>query len=225
MSPGRCIGFRLISKVDEATEDPMGASPPSLHLDALILAVLTKDPFDPREFDRQARRYGGTVLRAIAPDLPEDRHDEVVNEAVVCLLTSGLEGWRASGRDATPFFYACLRQGLRQVRANYAPPGVKTRRPTQAERKAAKPIVASKRPILPPEAHPDPSAAAAFAEVEHQRDAAEILARAPEMVGRALRLLCFDDLEHKDVAAELGLSRQALYRRLDKFAQPYREAA
>lgn len=203
----------------------MGASAPSLHLDALISAVLAKEPYDPREFDRQARRYGRAVVRAMAPELPGDRQDEVVNEGIVCLLTAGLDGWRESGRDATPFFYACLRQGLRQVRASYAPPGVKTRRPTRAERLAAKPVVPARCRIASLEAQPDPAAEAAFADVEHQHDAAEILARAPESVGRALRLLCFDDLDHKDVAAELGLSRQALYRRLDRFAQTYREAA
>jgi hypothetical protein len=224
MSPDAASAFGCDSKVDEATEDPMGASPPALHLSALILVVMAGAGEHLSNLDGQARRYTRRIVATRAPDVPEDVRDEIANQALAALLRCHLADLEASGLEARGFFRLRVIEALRQVRASYAPAGQRTR----LTAKAASPPpdgLARPRPRPPIEDHPDLAAEAAFGAVERRRDADAILAAAPPLVAQALRLICFGDLDMGAAAAEVGLSRFALKRRISRFAEAYRMAA
>lgn len=200
----------------------MGASPDTLSLDALIPAVLAGDRKSHAALDRQARLYANRVICDQAPDLPVDIREEIANQALANLLGHGAQGLTASSLDPRAFFRRRVIDALRQVRANYARAG----RPTR--RSIARTLVAANlswtRAAVPVD-FLDPRAEEAFRTAERCRDAATILDAAPPLVAAALRLICFDDLTTGAAAKRLGISRFALKRRLDRFAEGYRMAA
>lgn len=201
----------------------MGALSPDLRLNALIPAALAGDRQHLNQLDRQARRYVRRVVAERAPEVPEDIRDEVANQALAGLLASDSATLLASGMKPQSVFALRIMEALRQVRASYTPAGRRTRQ----TRKVKLPVDGPGRLQAAPsiEQYPDRSAEAAFAEVDDRRDAAAILAAAPPVVAKALRLICFDDVDMTAAARAVGLSRFALKRRIDRFAQSYRLAA
>jgi hypothetical protein len=202
----------------------MGASAPTPRLNDLIVALLAGEHAAARHLYPQAERYARKVIDGVARGLPEDLRQDVFHQGLENLLKVGMDGLVASDLEPTSFFRTRLLLALRQVRAATAAPGARTRRRREAE-VAVTTGLGRSRPTPPLETYPDPIAANGFSAVEHRRDAETILAKAPSAVATALTLICFGEREIGKAAAEVGLSRFALKRRIDSFAAVYRAAA
>jgi hypothetical protein len=213
-------------------------------LDGLIQAALTGQPYNQQRLGKEAERYSLRISRAKAPDLPEDLHDEICQQAFVELLNMGSEALAThSGR--TLFRYAVL-AAIRSVRASYAPPGERTRTPGQA-RAADLPasLVAAEDIDRIPDARsldaatvaegefayldfdrlPDPRQRMEFRRVEAKIVTDAALQHAAPEVSRVLRLVHVEGHTLEAAALAESVSRFALKRRIDAFCAVWQAAA
>jgi hypothetical protein len=64
----------------------------TIDLDYLITAALTGQPHNQRRLHDAATRYALRLSKAKAPDLPDDLHEEIYQEAQCRLLEVGAAG-------------------------------------------------------------------------------------------------------------------------------------
>jgi DNA-directed RNA polymerase specialized sigma24 family protein len=220
-------------------EDSVKNGVSTVNLDSMIKAALTGQPHNQRRLYDEALRYSRRLSKAKAPDLAEDLHEEVFQEAQCLVIRDGDAGLaKHSGKQ---LFRRAVMAAIRIVRANNAPPGQKTRwtREPPPPRVAAEDIgrVADTRDlerssaaevggiVIDFDKFPDRRVMQVMEQVEVNIDLEAILARAPEQVAWALKLIHLNDAPIKDVAALATMSRFTLHRRITAFIETVRAAA
>lgn len=210
-------------------------------LDHLIKAALTGQPnYNQQRLGREAERYSLHLSRAKAPDLPDDLHDEICQQAFVELMNVGAAALaKHSGKI---LFRRAVLAAIRSVRATYAPPGQRTR--TAKEPRFAKIAAEDVGQVADPRAierssiregdfafvdfdrFRDRRLEAEMQRVEDAFDGEAILKRAPDDgVARALRLIHFDGEPLEAAAAQAKVSRFVLSRRIKAFCAEWQAAA
>ena len=211
-------------------------------LNILVTALLTKQPYNQARFGRQAKDYARKITNRMCRDFPEDRHEEVAQQAVMIVWEMGAAA--LVGTTGQALFRRAVFLAIRVVRSNYAAPGQRTRRPARGAppdraRVAAEHVGriadadAIERATL---GEGDEAAiefdliesAAAAMEVQACEDRIELdwaLRTAPPNVADALRLVCVRGETMSFAASGLGLSRFALGRTLDAYCPDWRLAA
>lgn len=209
-------------------------------LDDLIRAALTGHTnYNQQRLGNEAARYARRVSKARAPDLPEDLHDEIGQQAFVELFNAGPDALARHGGKG--LFRRAVLAAIRAVRASYAPPGQRTRasKEMQQMRVAAEDVgrVADRREVercsvaeasgvvIDFDLFPDRKALEGFRRVEDGLDVDTVLSKAPHQVASALRLIHLDDEPVEAVAAQAAISRFALNRRFTTFYELMRAAA
>jgi len=209
-------------------------------LNDLIEAALSRRRYNQQRLGFQAMRYCRAITNRFCADFPEDLHEEVLGQAFTELMAAGPEA--LTDRSGLSVFRQAIFKSIRIVRADYAPPGCRTRRTLAdliPEKVAAEHIgrLADSHAIErctvgdPGNRHLDfdllesPAAAEAVKQCEDLIDAEWYLRRAPASVATALRLIYLND-EPVSVAAEIvGLSRFTLHRQTSAFVTTWRAAA
>lgn len=208
-------------------------------LDHLIKAALTGKLYNQQRLGREAQRYARSLSNAKAPDLPDDLHDDVCQQAFVELLRAGPDGLVLHSGKA--LFRRAVLAAIRTVRAASAPAGQRTRRTKEPHhpRVAAEDVgrVADARTIerctlsegansfINFDLFADRRADLEMQRVEDAIDVKAILAKAPVQVALALRLIHFNDEPVEAVAGQIQISRFALNRRLIAFYETMQAAA
>jgi hypothetical protein len=209
-------------------------------LDVLITAALTGQPYSQQRLGAQARLYARRLSKSHASDLPDDLHEEICNQAFVELLN--VSPAALATRTGKALFRRAVRMAIRSVRADYAPPGSRSRPNANASRQtvAAEDVgsIADKQTVqrcmvldeagersIDFDLFSDPDALAAQRNVEDRLATEQILRNAPREVGTALRLIYLDGEPVETVAICLGLTRFSLNRRIAAFCSSWRLAA
>lgn len=212
----------------------------TIDLDSLITAALTGQPHNARRLQDEAERYARRLSKAKAPDLPDDLHEDVFQEAQCIMVKIGAAG--LAKRSGKELFRRAVLRAIRVVRATNAPPGVRTRwssQPVAAPVVAAEDIgrVADAREIercsVPEQTgviidfdqFPDRGALQAFRQVEFEGDLIKLLKAAPTPVADALRMIHLEDMPVGTVAVLANMSRFALNRRIKAFTDIVQAAA
>lgn len=211
----------------------------STTLDDLIKAALTGQPYNQRRLGTEAQRYARRLSNAKAPDLPEDLHEEICQQAFVELFRISQDG--LDQRSGKALFRRAVLAAVRAVRASYAPPGQRTRSSTAqpSPRVAAEDVgriadrAALERSRLPDEAggfiafdrFVDARAGADLQQIEDALDVAALLKGASADIALALRMIHQDDEPVAVVAAVVAMDRFTLNRRLKAFCGAIRAAA
>ncbi|QMW23259.1 hypothetical protein [Sandaracinobacteroides saxicola] len=224
----------------------MGNGVTTVMLDQLIQAALTGQPYNQQRLGAEAERYSLRLTRAKAPDLPDDLHEEICLEAFVELFKVGASALtKHSGRIL--FRHAVL-AAMRTVRANYAPPGERTR-PAKFKSAAARQTVPAKiaaedvgriadaytvegNTVLEGEfghidfdRFSDRQQQVEIQRIEFRVEADAVLKHALPEVARALRLIHLDDHTIEEAAQQVNMSRFVLKRRMDSFCADMQAAA
>lgn len=212
----------------------------TVNLDHLIKAALTGQPnYNQQRLGREAERYSLRLSRAKAPDLPDDLHDEICQQAFVELMNVGAVALtKNSGKI---LFRRAVLAAIRSVRATYAPPGQRTR--TAKEPRFAKIAAEDVGQVADPRAIERSSVSegdfafidfdrfrdrrleAEMQRVEDAIDGKAILKRAPDGVARALRLIHLDGEPLEAAATQSKVSRFVLSRRIKAFCAEWQAAA
>ena len=203
-------------------------------LNTLIEAAVTEQPYNHQRLGLQAKRYCSVISGKLCSDLPEDLHDDIFQQAFVELFRIGAGALeRLSG---LALFRRAIFVAIRVVRADYAPPGRRTRKARDGappERVAAEDIGwiaegdhvqratvigTDNTPYIDFDQFQSAAAAVAMKQVEDRIDADWALRRAPPNVATALRLICLDGVRVDMAAHAVGLDRYKLYREVAAFS-------
>lgn len=211
----------------------------STTFDDLIKAALMGQPYNQRRLGDEAQRYARRLSKAKAPDLPEDLHEEVCQQAFAELFRIGAGG--LDQRSGKVLFRRAVLAAVRVVRASYAPPGQRTRasKDQSISRVAAEDIgqiadhAALERSRVSDESggyivfdrFADPRVAAEFQQIEDALDVAALLKGASADIALALRMIHENDEPVGVAAAVVGMDRFTLNRRLKAFCGSIRIAA
>lgn len=209
-------------------------------LNILIEAALLERPYHQQRLGLQAQRYCRAISNRFCSDFPEDLHEEVLGQAFTELMMAG--SGSLAGRSGLSIFRRAIFAAIRIVRADYAPPGCRTRRAPAGDatqKVAAEDVgrIVDRQTVdrctigEPGERHLEfdllesSAAADAIKQCEDRVDAEWALRRAPPNVAAALRLICFDDAPVSVAANLVGMSRFALHRQTTAFTAMWRSAA
>lgn len=209
-------------------------------LNDLIESALMQRPYHQQRLGIQAKRYCRAITSRFCADFPEDRHEEVLGQAFAELMAVGPAALYA--RSGLSLFRRAIFAAIRIVRAYYAAPGKRTRRPGMtmpppriaaedigrfADGEAIEHATVShpKGAYLDFDAFESTAAADAIKQCEDRVDAELALRRAPPGVAVALRLIHLDDEPVAKAAAAVGMSRFDLYRHTQAFAASWAKAA
>jgi hypothetical protein len=212
----------------------------TISLDDLIEAALTNTRrYNQQRFGREVERYSRRISKARAPDLPDDLHGDIAQEALAILFEAG-PAVLAKGTGKAALRNAVLK-AIRGVRASFAPPGQRTRPAS-----AAVPAYVAAEDVgrvvnadtlercrvgeglnrsIDFDLLPEAQAPAAIKQVEDRMEIDFILGRASPLVAQSLRLIHLDDEPVEAVAAAAHLSRFALNRQVTAFLSGWRRAA
>lgn len=166
-------------------------------------------------FPMIARPLMKTFARYAAAELPPDVHDEVVSQSLEYLIEYGKQFQPARG-TAKSFLKLMAGQAARKVRADYCPPGCRTRLDRRDRRRARGKVV----PLL----DVDIENPRGVEELDMSCDARAILRRAPQKIAQALVLIYFAGEALSAAANVVGMSRFALSREIARFMKGVREA-
>jgi DNA-directed RNA polymerase specialized sigma24 family protein len=154
-----------------------------------------------------------------ARELPRDLHDEVVSQSLEYLIEYGSRFQPERG-TAKAFLKVVTGQAARKVRADYCPPGCRTRLEPRNQRHARPEVLTISELEGENPEHPD-----ALKDLDTTCVVREILLRAPTKIAQALVLIYFLGETVSTAAKAVGMSRFALNREITRFMRTEREAA
>lgn len=208
-------------------------------LDVLIDAALRRLPYNQHRLGREASRYARRISMALARDLSEDLHEDIFHEAFANLLDA--EAAALAGTTGRKLFRKAILAAIRTTRSNYTAPGQQTRasrepfcgrvaaadidRIPSAQELDAATLREGAFEIIDVDRFASGEANNAVRAAEDRIDAEKIMRAAPRDLTTALGLIYFDDHRVAAVAADCGISRFALARRIERFSTPWRLAA
>ncbi len=189
----------------------------------LLLDFLRGVPYAAEEFPKVARPFLLTVARRRAPDLPVDLRQDIVSETFANLLAIPNAAFNPAIGPAKAFLALQVRSAIRQVRADYCPPGQRTRAPSRTATPAevGRPRIVPISDLTPSE---EPRDRYVVQKLDAYCDAKTVLAKAPTRVAEALRRIYImgDGLSH--VSDALGVSRFTMTRAITAFSNQMRQA-
>jgi DNA-directed RNA polymerase specialized sigma24 family protein len=156
--------------------------------------------------------------RRAARELPRDLPDEVVSQSLEYLIEYGSR-FRLDRGTAKAFLKVVTDQAARKIRADYCPPGCRTRLEPRDQRRARPEVLTISELEGENPEHPY-----AVMEVEMTCEVREILLRAPIKIAQALALIYFFGETVSMAAKAVGMSRFALNREISRFFRTQREA-
>lgn len=209
-------------------------------LTTLLTAALTGQRYNHQRLGDQALRYARILAARYAPKLPDDLHEDIVQEALLDLLAQG-PGVLGT-MPVSKLFRRAILAGIRKVRADYTPAGERTRaapKGAKIDRVAAEDVCnipdagAMERATrgdgetqhIEFDMFESPAAAMASQQMHDRLDVERVLVTAPPTIANALRLIHFDDEPVEAVARSLALTRFALKRRFIAVGTIWRAAA
>ncbi|HEX8387983.1 MAG TPA: hypothetical protein VF636_03110, partial [Sphingomonas sp.] len=176
-------------------------------LSVLVHAALSGHPYNQQRLGLQALRYARKITNRVCPDFPEDRHEEVFQQAFVELFTFGVGA--LVGTTGQALFRRSVFNAARVVRSNYTAAGQRTRRPAknapvEPERVVAEDVgrIADVKTLerctvgegddtsIDFDLFESRAAAEVFQQAEDRIDLERELDRASPVVAEALRLIC-----------------------------------
>jgi hypothetical protein len=211
-------------------------------LNILVDAALNGRPYNHARFGEQAKRYARKITGRACRDLPADLHEEIAQQAVVEVFSMGAAA--LAGTTGQALFRRAVFSAIRVVRSDYAAPGQRTRHAVKGA--IVKPArIAAEHVASIPDADALERAKvgvgddthlefdlfeseAAAMQVRGAEDRVELdwsLRTAPPSVAAALRLVCVQGETLSLAAANVGLSRFSISRKLDAYCPRWREAA
>jgi DNA-directed RNA polymerase specialized sigma24 family protein len=191
----------------------------------LLQDFQNSDPTDYKAFPKAAEDYLRKCVRKIAPDLPKDIQEESISQMFLQILTSGSRFDPITG-DPKRFLFGHLRTAVKQIRAQYCPPGCPTRLPTKkgAERDPRQLPAVPLTDLEDMKVMDERSETIILARCE----VVMVLKKAPSFVAIGLILIHYEGKSYAEASTILGLSRFKLKRSMDAFRrdllkQAYRE--
>src|SRR5689334_21870792 len=94
---------------------------PDIDLDYLFDAALNQRAYNQRRLGEQAQRYAASISWQMAPDPPEDLHEEVFTEAFALLFKAGPAA--LAGMTGKQLFGKAVRKAVRRIQADNTQPG------------------------------------------------------------------------------------------------------
>lgn len=188
----------------------------------LLLDFLNHVSYAAEEFPKVARPFLLAVARRRAPDLPVDLRQDIVSETFALLLMIPESAFNPAIGPAKSFLALQVRSAIRRVRADYCPPGQRTRpltrTPTVAEDDRPRVV-----PIddLPP--REEPRNRYVVQQFDACCDAKTLLAKAPPSVAVALHRIHIMGEGLSEVSGALGVSRFAMARAITAFSDQIRQ--
>lgn len=167
------------------------------------------DPRATDDFERLIRPYLINLSRRIAPQLPADLHEEVAQQTCLNLLGNSATKFNPNRATAKMFLVLAVRNALRQVRADYCPPGNITR-PTKF---TANDEIANSD-ISIEELRESDYATSSGQEIITRSEVNSLLRLAPSPVAVALERIYYSGDKLIDVAEDLDISRFKLSREI-----------
>jgi len=179
--------------------------------DDCLLRFQARDALVTDEFETLIPPYLSNLSRRIAPQLPTDLHQEVVQQTCLNLLGNSRMKFNPKRGSAKMFLVLAVRNALRQVRADYCPPGQPTRRSNRNSEATEQP---SHRCISIEELDEEVGSDASELEIIARCDADSLLKLAPEEVVIALERIHYWGDTITEVADDLKVSRYKLSRQI-----------
>ena len=211
-------------------------------LSVLVRAAMSGHPYNQQRLGLQAQRYARKITNRICPDFPEDRHEEVFQQAFVELFTFGVSA--LTGTTGQALFRRSVFNAARVVRSTYTAAGRRTRRPAKNAPAAPERVVAEDvgriadaktleqcvvgegdSASIDFDRFKSRAAADAIQLAEDRIDLDRELDRALPVVAEALRLICVNGETVSFAAEQVAVNRFALTRKLDTFCPMWRAAA
>ena len=162
------------------------------------------------DFESLIRPYLINLSRRIAPQLSADLHEEVAQQTCLNLLGNSAMEFNPKRATAKMFLVLAVRNALRQVRADYCPPGTTTR-PTKL---TANDEIASSGIISIEELPESDYATSSGREIITRCEVNSLLRLAPPPVAIALERIYYSGDNLIDVAEDLDISRFKLSREI-----------
>jgi DNA-directed RNA polymerase specialized sigma24 family protein len=189
-------------------------------LDDLLRRYLSHEPEAAAEFYNSANPYILNLSRKIAPELARDKQEEIAQQTFLNLWELPPSSFDPERGSAKGFLYGHVRDAARKVRADYCPPGQRTRRYRKSageEQQEEIPAAIS----LDTGTFKEPRAQNEFMRFENVLTVETIRSRATGLVAAAINLIYLEDKTMTQTATELCVSRFQLRREFNSFAQPF----
>jgi DNA-directed RNA polymerase specialized sigma24 family protein len=164
--------------------------------------------------------------RGAAREMPPDLQEEVVSQSLEYLIRYGAQ-FRPERGTAASFLKVMVGEAARRVRADYCPPGQRTRLERRDRRRAGRKALSLSKLDLdtfefdPDSAHGTRNAAR---DLETRCDVRAIVECATARIARALVLIYFVGEAVSAAAKAVGMSRFALRREITRFTNSVCEA-
>jgi RNA polymerase sigma factor (sigma-70 family) len=157
------------------------------------------------------------IVARLAPLMPEDLREDVVQEAFTRLIQNPPK-YTPGQYSARTLTYGLLRNAIKHVRSTFTPPGQKTRVPDSGTEQSPPELTAQRRTVedlvTPEDLDQAPSPRWTASTVEAFAQSHELLDRMPDDVGTATWLVYGLESPIVDAAKTLGISRFAVARSL-----------
>jgi DNA-directed RNA polymerase specialized sigma24 family protein len=187
-------------------------------LEDLSRRFLNGDSTSTQAFLTAIRPIIGRIARKHAPQLAPDLIDDVFQQTMLLLLQKR-RMYNPTRGSAVMFVHLIARRATREVNAQYAPAGRRTRPPLKRDQDARVRFQRESRVLSLDEMQEEdmPSTVRSVEAAEAQLDAELILRRARPDVSQALRRIYLEDLPVAQAAREAHLSRFVLNRLIVSF--------
>jgi DNA-directed RNA polymerase specialized sigma subunit len=169
------------------------------------------------QFDELLRPYLLNLTRKLASDLPDDLHEEVVQQAYLDLIGNSSIRFDPQRGSAKSFLYFAVRNALRIVRSNYCPPGAPTRSDTSSKDRSVSALSID-------DLDHEPGTLNVARQIIAGTEANALLKTAPRRVATALRRIHYIGDSLNEVASDLNVSRFKLSREIDTYCKTMRFA-
>jgi hypothetical protein len=164
--------------------------------------------------------------RGAAREMPPDIQEEVVSQSLEYLIRYGAQ-FRPERGTATSFLKVIVGEAARKVRADYCPPGQRTRLDRRDRRRGGRKTLSLSTFDLDTFEF-DPGSAqgtkSGTRDLETRCHVRAIVECAPARIARALFLIYFVGEAVTAAAKAVGMSRFALHRKISRFANSVSEA-
>jgi hypothetical protein len=196
----------------------------SSDLDSSLPGFLSGDPIAIDIFFPLAQRYLLKLANKLAPELPVDIREEIVSQTYVNLLGQSGKRFDPTRGQAKAFLRGLLLNAVRQVRANYCPPGRQTRLRGRAEKSEFNLKQSTVTISLDVEVIELVAPQGALA-IEASCDAHTILDSASPLVASGLKRICFYGDTRKEAAEILCVPLWQLKNEILAFQRQWQLAA
>jgi DNA-directed RNA polymerase specialized sigma24 family protein len=181
--------------------------------DELLRLALAGDEDAAKRLYEQSKERFVRLARKRGPDLAEDQHEEVVQEMWQLVGQRGLHAFVSSGASAQAYLSQVHRNAVESVRAAYRPAGTRSRFSDTNDQVGAVPLDMDVNQLEDVSLWSFP-----YPSIDFGIDLERFMAKVEPAVVRALTLILAEGSTISEAAAEVGLTRQTLSRRMHSMA-------